>query len=64
MQAWPNGSVRASFASFWYSAMPNKRLVQVYDYVDIRAAMLARMFDKRMRGYKTIGYVVEASENV
>jgi superfamily II DNA or RNA helicase len=42
----------------------NKRVVQVYDYVDIRVAMLARMFDKRMRGYKSIGYVLEAQENV
>jgi superfamily II DNA or RNA helicase len=39
----------------------NKRVVRVYDYVDIRVAMLARMFEKRMKGYKAMGYVAEGS---
>jgi hypothetical protein len=29
---------------------------EVYDYVDLGIPMLARMFDKRMRGYKALGY--------
>lgn len=38
----------------------NKRFVQVYDYVDNYVPMLARMYERRLRGYSTIGYVIEA----
>jgi superfamily II DNA or RNA helicase len=37
----------------------NKRFVQVYDYVDNYVPMLARMYDRRLKGYSTIGYVIE-----
>lgn len=37
----------------------NKLVVQVYDYADIQVPMLARMFEKRLKGYKAIGYVVQ-----
>ncbi len=33
-----------------------KRVVQVYDYVDSRVLMLARMYARRLRGYSAIGY--------
>lgn len=36
----------------------NKRVVQVYDYVDQYVPMLARMYEKRLKGYKAIGYAV------
>ncbi len=32
-----------------------KKLVRVFDYVDARVPMLARMFEKRLRGYRAIG---------
>jgi hypothetical protein len=32
--------------------------VQIYDYADLDAPMLARMFDRRCRGYEAIGYTV------
>jgi superfamily II DNA or RNA helicase len=35
---------------------PDKTEVRIYDYVDRDVPMLARMFEKRMRGYRTIGY--------
>jgi superfamily II DNA or RNA helicase len=35
---------------------PNKREVQIYDYVDREVPMLFRMFEKRLRGYRGIGY--------
>jgi superfamily II DNA or RNA helicase len=35
---------------------PNKREVQIYDYVDREVPMLFRMFVKRLRGYRGIGY--------
>jgi superfamily II DNA or RNA helicase len=37
----------------------SKRFVQVYDYVDNNVLMLARMFERRMKGYDAIGYVIE-----
>lgn len=37
----------------------NKRFVQVYDYVDNYVPMLARMYERRLKGYSTIGYVIE-----
>jgi len=36
-----------------------KRVVQVYDYVDAQVPMLNRMYDKRLKGYKALGYMVE-----
>jgi len=36
-----------------------KKVVQVYDYVDTDVPMLARMFEKRLKGYRVIGYELE-----
>ena len=36
-----------------------KREVRVYDYADLDAPMLARMFEKRRRAYESQGYTVE-----
>jgi len=40
-----------------------KREVRVYDYADLDVPILARMFDRRCRGYEAVGYtlVVPAS---
>lgn len=35
---------------------PGKTEVRIYDYVDREVPMLARMFQKRVRGYRAIGY--------
>ena len=35
---------------------PAKREVRIYDYVDRHVPMLARMAEKRLRGYRSIGY--------
>jgi len=35
-----------------------KREVRVYDYADLDVAMLARMFDRRCRGYEALGYTI------
>ena len=37
----------------------NKRFVQVYDYVDNYVLMLSRMYERRLKGYAAIGYVIE-----
>ena len=36
-----------------------KRFVQVYDYVDGYVLMLARMYERRLKGYAATGYVIE-----
>lgn len=35
-----------------------KRAVQVYDYADLNVRMFANMFDRRCRGYESLGYSV------
>ena len=36
-----------------------KRVVRVYDYADTKVPMLARMYDKRLRDYSALGYILE-----
>ncbi|MFO7878102.1 MAG: hypothetical protein R6U55_16150 [Desulfovermiculus sp.] len=36
-----------------------KRKVVIYDYVDDQVPQLARMFHKRMAGYRAMGYKVQ-----
>jgi len=38
---------------------PDKTEVRIYDYVDRKVPMLARMFERRLRGYRAIGYSTE-----
>jgi len=38
---------------------PGKVEVRIYDYVDRGVPMLARMFEKRLRGYRAIGYACD-----
>jgi superfamily II DNA or RNA helicase/very-short-patch-repair endonuclease len=35
-----------------------KREVRVYDYADLDVPMLAKMFDRRCRGYEALGYTI------
>jgi superfamily II DNA or RNA helicase len=35
---------------------PVKREVRIYDYVDVQVPVLTRMFAKRLRGYRSLGY--------
>jgi superfamily II DNA or RNA helicase len=41
----------------------NKHVVQVYDYVDSYVPMLARMYERRLKGYAAIGYTVQQRED-
>ncbi len=36
----------------------SKREVRVHDYADLNVPMLARMFDRRCRGYEAVGYSI------
>jgi len=40
-----------------------KRVVRVYDYVDSKVLMLARMYARRLKGYSAIGYRICNSSN-
>lgn len=40
----------------------SKKDVRIYDYVEHEHPQLARMWDKRLRGYRAMGYVVHAHE--
>ena len=39
-----------------------KRVVRVYDYVDTQTPMLARMYQKRLKGYEALGYVLHPTK--
>jgi superfamily II DNA or RNA helicase len=39
-----------------------KHEVRVYDYVDQNIAVLRRMYERRLKGYKAIGYDVVNSD--
>lgn len=39
-----------------------KKVIEVYDYIDSSIPMLNRMFQKRLRGYKALGYTVQESQ--
>jgi len=41
----------------------NKRVVQVYDYVDDLVPMLARMYERRLKGYSAIGYTIDRQDS-
>jgi len=40
---------------------PGKTEVRIYDYVDREVPMLLRMFEKRLRGYRAIGYARDST---
>ena len=40
-----------------------KREVRVYDYIDNHAAMLEKMYSKRLKGYASLGYTVSADRD-
>lgn len=44
------------YAGRLHRLRPGKTEVRIYDYVDREVPLLARMFEKRLRGYRAIGY--------
>jgi superfamily II DNA or RNA helicase len=46
----------AQYAGRLHRLHEGKRDARVYDYTDLNVPMLARMFDRRCRGYEAIGY--------
>jgi superfamily II DNA or RNA helicase len=37
----------------------SKKKVVIYDYADLNVPVLARMYDRRLKGYRSIGYEIE-----
>ncbi len=61
--AWKGTLVQ--YAGRLHRIHPSKHEVRVVDYVDDHVPMLARMFEKRLRGYRAMGYRTnETPENV
>jgi very-short-patch-repair endonuclease len=48
----------AQYAGRLHRLYDGKREVRVYDYADLDVPMLARMFDRRCRGYEAVGYTI------
>jgi superfamily II DNA or RNA helicase/very-short-patch-repair endonuclease len=48
--------VIAQYAGRLHRLDAGKREVHIHDYADLNVGMLARMFDRRCRGYEAIGY--------
>jgi superfamily II DNA or RNA helicase/very-short-patch-repair endonuclease len=48
----------AQYAGRLHRLHDRKHEVRVYDYADLNVPMLARMFDRRCRGYEAIGYAI------
>ena len=44
------------YAGRLHRLFDGKSEVQIYDYVDVHVAMLERMYQKRLKGYASIGY--------
>lgn len=49
----------AQYAGRLHRLYDSKREVRVYDYADLNVPMLARMFDRRCRGYEAVGYTID-----
>jgi superfamily II DNA or RNA helicase len=56
---WRLANTLQQYVGRLYRLHDNKRFVQVYDYVDNYVLMLARMYERRLKGYAAIGYVIE-----
>jgi len=41
-----------------------KREVRIYDYVDQNVPMLMRMYEKRLKGYRSMGYKLVTCKNI
>jgi len=48
----------AQYSGRLHRLFDGKREVRVYDYADLNVPMLARMFDRRCRGYEAVGYTI------
>jgi len=50
------------YAGRLHRLFANKKEVQIYDYVDIHVKMLEKMYQKRLTGYASMGYMAKGGE--
>ena len=53
----------AQYAGRLHRIHHNKTKVQVYDYIDYQVPVLQRMSEKRMSGYKSLGYEIQPTSS-
>ncbi len=50
------------YAGRLHRHLPEKKEVRIYDYVDSGLPVLSRMFERRLRGYRSMGYERENAD--
>jgi len=53
----------SQYAGRLHRTHDRKNEVVIYDYVDMNVLVLSRMYDKRIRGYHSIGYEIENDQS-
>ncbi len=53
----------AQYAGRLHRLHHSKKEVLIYDYVDSNVQMLVKMSEKRIKGYKKLGYIISSTEN-
>lgn len=53
----------AQYAGRLHRDYPGKKVVQVYDYIDIHIAMCDVMYKRRLKGYASVGYKIQQSDS-
>ncbi len=53
----------SQYAGRLHRTHDRKNEVVIYDYVDMNVPVLSRMYDKRIRGYRSIGYEIEDDQS-
>lgn len=52
----------AQYAGRLHRDYPGKKVVQVYDYIDIHIPMCDMMYKRRLKGYATVGYKIRQND--
>lgn len=52
----------AQYAGRLHRNYPGKTEVQIYDYVDVHIPVLEKMYQKRLKGYSSIGYKIKTDD--
>lgn len=53
----------AQYAGRLHRDYPGKKVVQVYDYIDIHVPMRDVMYKRRLRGYASVGYKIRQNDS-
>jgi superfamily II DNA or RNA helicase len=56
-----NGKI-VQYAGRLHRFHKDKQAIRIYDYVDVNVSVLARMFRKRLKTYKMLGYSVDGEQ--